>query len=177
MSKKKDMNIIEATRLIALWNVTRASDKQDPEYIYRVMARWYSEKFGYKLDEVDDIPIETVAMHYYEAHYEDMTPEERNEEIKRLTQSDEEKIAADKADDDFLKQAIKEAEDASKLRAAASALARATEELQQVAIPKKVEGLKKELAQPDINMTFISEEEMERMGEWDILGPTPSSGK
>jgi hypothetical protein len=165
MSKKKDMDAISATRILALWNVSRPADKQESDYVYRVMARWLSEKFNYKLDEVDDLPIEFIAQHYYEAHYEDQTPEEREAEMRRLTASEEEMQKAAAADDEFLKQAIEEAQQASKLTEVTSALKEATQEL------------KKELAQPDIKMEFVSPEEMEAMGEWDILGLSPSSDK
>lgn len=169
------MDIISAVRILALWNVSRPAEKQESDYVYRVMARWFSEKFPYKLEEVDDLPIEFVAQHYYEAHYEELTPEEREQELRRVALTEEERETAEAADDAFLKQAIAEATAAA--GTVTSALKQATEELKQTTTPTKTDHLKEELAKPEIDMQFVSPEEMERMGEWDILGALPSSGK
>jgi hypothetical protein len=181
MSKKVDLDIIAATRLLALWNVSRPTEKQESDYVYRVMARWFARECNYRLEDVDEVPIEIIAQNYYEAHYEDMTPEQREEEMKRLTQSEEERVKAEKADDEFLKKAIKDAEETAKLQATTSALKEAAAELTEVAKqvlqPKQTEQLKEEFKQPEIDMKFISPEEAAKMDDWDILGPIPSSGK
>lgn len=169
---KKDLDPIEATRIVALWNVTRQSGKEDPEYLYREMCRWYSREFNYKLHEVDDIDVETVAMNFYEHHYGEMTPEQRDEEIKKLVLTEEEHEAAEAADDKFLADAIREAaEQANALRSTATALKDAVAGLK--AEPKAIEELKQAAKEPDIEMKFVSEEEMDEMGDWDLLGNPP----
>lgn len=180
MSKKKDLDAILATRIEALWNVTRPTDKQPSEYIYREMARWYSREFNYKLHEVDDVPIETIALHYYESHYGNMTPEERDEEIRKLTQTEEERQAERIADDDFLKNvALKEVEKAAKKAKPESAVKKVVEDIKKITeeVKEGVDRLKEELAKPEIDMKFVSPEEMEAMDDWSILGPAPSTGK
>src|SRR6185436_4640865 len=162
---KKEIDPIEAVRILALWNVSRPAGKENPEYLYREMARWYSETFNYKLHEVDDIDIETIATHYYEHFYGEMTPEQRDEEVKKLLLTEEEQQKAQEADDKFLADVMREAaEQASKLRTTASALKEAVQGLQ---TPEKaaLDELKTAVQKPEIEMKFISEEEMEEAME------------
>ena len=168
-----------------MWQVTREPGKEDVEFQLRQMMRWYAHYFNYRLHEVEEIPIEHVAMHYWEHHYQQMRPEDQEEEIKLLTQTEEEAKASRDADDEFLAKTIKDARAASKdIRKEANLLKKAGkgEEAAPV-IPVPVmgqnqpttfaESLKEEMAKPEINMSFISKEEMDDMGDWDMFGTKP----
>lgn len=169
-SDKKELTVMAATRIIALWNVSRPDDKQDPEYQLREMSRWFAREFNYKLHEVDDIPIETIALHYFEHHYKhNLTPEEREEELRYLTSTEDDLADQKKADDEFLAKTIREAQViANKGKELAS-------QLKQLSGPTPtVEQIKAELnqPQPSISMQFVDPKELEAMEEWDILGDT-----
>lgn len=173
---KKEMDVIQAVRIQSLWHASRTPDKQESDYVYRVMARFFSEKWGYKLHEVDDLPVEFVAQNYYEAQYEELTPEEREEEIKYLTRTEEETTQAQTADEEFLKHVVKEAEANAKTKAnQLDVLREAGKKIDLVGkeIKKTVADIKKELKNPEIEMKFVSPEDMESMSEWDILGKPP----
>lgn len=185
MGRKKDdtIDIMTAIRISAMWHVTRSPEKEDPEFQLRQMSRWYSNQFNYTLDEVDEIAIETIAMHYWEHHYQQMKPEDQEEEIKHLTQSKEEAARSKQEDDEFLATTIREAQEASnKIREIAKSIGGKTNDDDRV-IPVPVMGqneptafaemLKEELKKPAISMTFISEEEMAEADEWDLFGKKP----
>lgn len=157
--------------------------KDTADYNLRSMQRWFSREFNTALHVVEDLDIEYVAMHWFECEYERMTPEEREEELRKLTETDVERIdrlrkeESDKGgDDEFLKQTIEEAKKATKnlvdairdpnaqpiapvpVMGGQSAF---NEPVPIPAIPTKVpEGIKMEFGNPDENFE-----------DWDLFGP------
>lgn len=169
---KNAMTVMTATRIIAMWNVTRAPEKQDPEYQLRQMSRWYAREFNYKLHEVDEVPIETIAMHYWEDYYQNLPPEDREEEMNLLVSSEEDLENQKKADDEFLAKTIREAQEAAKKgRDLADRLKKLGKPADVVRQPT-AEEIKAELNQPVISMQFVDPKELEAQEEWDILGDT-----
>lgn len=81
------MNHYEALKLLAL----RAVMKPDSDAHFRSICRWYSITFHTPLHLVDDLPEEDVLVAYYEKTYEDMEDPEREELLKTLLETAEEK--------------------------------------------------------------------------------------
>lgn len=92
------------------------------ESFSRSICRWYSREFATPLHEAYELPFEDVLQAYYEASYENMPEEERQIELDRLLETDDEKaqrLEAEKADEkseDELAAALEKAvqEDAKK---------------------------------------------------------------
>lgn len=178
------MDPLKVIQIEALYALT----KDTPEYNLREMQRWYSEKFNTPLHVVEDeLEPERVALHYYECKYNDMTPEEREDEMKRLTETDTERMErlrkeeADSVnDDEFLKQTIEEAKKATGALRGLASVARDPND-QEPIIPVSVMGTNKPTtfnehppAPPikipeGIQMDFSGAED--DVGEWDLFGP------
>lgn len=81
------MDLYLALRLAAMQAVTEGKS----EYSLRRIRRWYSERFHTPLADAEDIEDEVILQHYFEVHFEEMTEEERQDEIKELLETPEEK--------------------------------------------------------------------------------------
>lgn len=199
MARDEDLDLLKAIRLCAF----RAVQKGDSDYILRFIFRWYSREFSTPLREVEEIPLDTILEHFFECRYEAMSDEERDEEASRLIETRAEREAreekekqAETADDDFLREVMAEAqgqgatvrpgrktpktdltkrmdpEDRPPLLIPLQALGEDKPTTFAEVVPQDDPNLK--VVPPEIKMEFISEEEMEGMGEWDLLGsPKP----
>jgi hypothetical protein len=89
------MNHYDALKLLAL----RAVMKPDGDAHFRSICRWYSITFHTPLHMVEEIPEEDILIAYYEKTYEDMEDPERQELLKVLLETEEEKKAKARAKD------------------------------------------------------------------------------
>jgi len=89
------MNHYDALKLLAL----RAVMKPDAEAQYRSICRWYSKTFHTPLHAVDELPEEDVLTAYFEDRYEDMEEAEREDALKSLLESKEDRKARQRAKD------------------------------------------------------------------------------
>ncbi len=176
------MDALKATRILAMRAVLKS--ESDVEYQLREMQRWFSREFHTELTIVEDLPIEYVAQHYYECLYADMKPEDREDVMKELIETeaqtskrlrDEEAAAHD--DDDFFEQQVASAANAAKgLANALEGVAKDQAPIIPVpvmgsTIPTSFDGDKPDKIPEGIKMDFISEEEMEEVNDWDLFGP------
>jgi hypothetical protein len=185
-----DFDPILAIRRAAMLAVHR----EPVEYKVREIQRWYSETFHTPLEAVEEMDFERVALHYFERMYRDMTPEEREDEMRTLSETEEQRLdrlrreEADKvSDEDFLKQVKADAENAANAaRTLAGQLKKMPPGEQEPIVPVPVMGSaipttfadQPSKALPEgIDMKFVSEEEMEEMGNWDLFGPATRSDK
>jgi len=188
VARDEDLDLLKAIRLCAVHSVK----KRDADYTLRFVFRWYSEKFHTPLHEVEEIPLEILMEHYFECHYESLSEHELEEEIERLAETHAERLAREKkeaedaaADEAFLKMH----QDKARVDEAKTNLDKKLD-LQEQALPlppimgdgqlppsfaqvaaKADPNLNKiPTAPPSINMSFVSDEEMEGLGDWDLLG-------
>jgi hypothetical protein len=82
------MNLYLAIQLEAM----RAVQKQDSEFSMRSIRRWYSREFHTPLAEVDCVPDEDLLQAYFEDKYDSMEVADRETEIARLLETEEERI-------------------------------------------------------------------------------------
>lgn len=84
-----------AIKLLAI----KAVEKPTVESYLRHIRRWYSKTFHTPLSDVDDLDTDYILQAYFEETYEDMSKEERQQEISNLLQTEEEvkqeKLATD----------------------------------------------------------------------------------
>ena len=100
------LGLEDLVALVALRNAyyykTKRLELTSPEYQLRRVFRAYSEKFHTPLHVVEELPIEYVLLHYFEALYEEDEPKDMLAEIERIVRSPEEtermKIAEDEMD-------------------------------------------------------------------------------
>ena len=81
------MNHYDALKLLAL----RAVMKPDGDAHFRSICRWYSVTFHTPLHMVEELPEDDVLTAYYEKTYEDLEDAEKDELLRALLESDEEK--------------------------------------------------------------------------------------
>jgi hypothetical protein len=82
------MNLYLAIQLEAM----RAVRKQDSEYSMRSIRRWYSREFHTPLVDVADIPDEDVLQAFFEDKYDSMEEADREVEVARLLETEEERL-------------------------------------------------------------------------------------
>ncbi len=140
----------------------------DSQSIIRKIFRWYSEKFSTPLHIIDTLPLDFILTHYFEAHFEEMDDQELQEVIVELTESDEEKEARLKlenqeklSEESFLKAALEEA---------AKEKAKPTPQGPPQPSTQVVEQQTEEL--PDISIDF--NDNLNKWGEQDPLGLPPT---
>lgn len=77
------MTPVEAVRYIALNNVFDAKRKKpldrDPEAHLRKVFRWYSKTFFTPLDEVENLPLISILLNWWEVHYEELAEDQASE--------------------------------------------------------------------------------------------------
>lgn len=166
------------------------------EYRIREIQRWFSETFHTPLAAVEDMEFEYLCMHYFERTYRDMDAGEREDELRELCLTEDQRIEklrreeADKISDaEFLQQVKAEAERAAAgVRKLAGKLANLPREEQEPIVPVPVMGSsipttfqeqsQSALKVPEgIEMQFVSEEEMDDMEGWDLFGPPKKAEK
>lgn len=161
------MNLFHAISVIALRGVLT----DDAEYRLRKIFRWYSRTFATPLHEVEDLPVEDVLLAYFETSFEDMKAEEIKEQIRLLTETNEERIAREKAeeeqttremtDEEFLRQAEAQAREKKlrkekKAKEDAQLLSNLLEEPVAPVEPKPEPPAMPEPVEPEIDRTFES---------------------
>jgi hypothetical protein len=189
MADKIDM--LKAVRVLAF----RAVQAKESEYLFRYIMRWYSREFHTRLQDVEEIPIEEVLMHYFEDRYEHMSDEEIDEELGQLIETDAERIAReakeelDRQDDDEFFEEMK-AEAAAGNAKNATTPTDPSKKLEPDApivpvqmlgssdwqtfpedggLPGKTGPIKP--LPPDIKMEFVEPGAFDDLDEWDIMGP------
>jgi hypothetical protein len=185
-------SFFKALRQIALRDVL----KEPYEYHLRHVFRWYSKTFSTPLTEVEDLPLETVLQHFYEARYEEMDDEAREkerqiliessaDEARRLNEGDVETFRAL----EFEKFAEKQAEK-DRVRIAKKIKADQERPITDMPDPDKRKKKHQELKEPSldtggplggkiepsISMTFVSAAEMEEMLESGGIGGGEDDG-
>lgn len=165
--------LAKALQLIALRDVMQGTI----DYHLRYVFRWYSRTFATPLHVVSGLPLDHVLQHFYECKYEDMDEHEREEERKRLLQSEkerlEETIAEERRQLDDLGKAQEDDEYFRRAEQEAALHNKKTEdkkpEPEQWAIPKAPsleQGLKPgDKLPPDIQMVFTEREKLDEMVE------------
>ncbi len=81
------MNIYEALKKLAL----KAVIAPDEAYEMRRIFRWYSRTFHTPLEEVEEIPIQKVLVHYFESEFENANEEQIEKFIRDMCESKEDK--------------------------------------------------------------------------------------
>lgn len=164
------MNTYDAIRILALHAVI----KEDEDFKLRQVFRFYSREFNTPLHEVKDLPIEEVLAAYFESKYEDMdidklkielhdTSETEEQKRRRIKESQVNDAKAEQDDMDFLKKIEQEAQALAKKQGDPS--------LKPEQIPPPLVDSKiPEEGHADIDMKFVSEDEMETMLESDSFG-------
>lgn len=166
----RQFDIVEALRIIALKNVVNG----DAEYHTRFLFRWYSRTFSTPLHEVQNLDIWDILTAYFEEKFEDMSQEEREEQIAALTEDEDEREARltaearDRLESDQLIELSKK-QNAAKLAASLPKLG--MENLQQGVQPIQTVA---ELGQipENVQLTFIPEDEFERLLEGGFANQT-----
>jgi hypothetical protein len=163
------MDPIDALRYVAMRDVVDDTS----EYRLRSIFRWYSKTFHTPLVQVEELPLFEVLQTYFEVRYEDMSEQERQDEIVRLLETEEELAARKKAEDvadaeaeEFARQTEEQAKvkktAKSKILEAAKNLEKNLDKLKEV-LPKQEERAVE--LPPDIKMSFIEDSEFEEMLE------------
>lgn len=84
------MDFFKAIQLRSLRNVVVDGDY---DYRLRQIFRWYSKNFHTPLHVVDELPLDHVLTSFFEDKYEDLDEDEALEEIRTLTETEEERRA------------------------------------------------------------------------------------
>jgi hypothetical protein len=198
VAQDEDLDLLKAIRITAF----RAVQEQDSDYLLRFIFRWYSREFHTELSKVEEIPLETVLEHFFECRYESMSDEDKETEMAKLIETRADRLARETkereekdSDEAFLHETMAEAaaQGATTQKPAGIDLDKMpAPEQRPLLIPAPVMGevIPTQFAEitanadpnlkvvpPEIKMEFISEEEMEGMESWDLLGPTTKPKK
>lgn len=82
------MDIFRAIQILAAKSVR----DNDGEFKLRQIFRWYSKNFHTPLHLVEELPIEDVLQHYFEYVFSEMEPEELQETISELIETQEDRL-------------------------------------------------------------------------------------
>lgn len=182
LEQRPSLNFFNALRLVALRDVL----KEPSDYHLRHIFRWYSRNFHVPLPDVADLPMEDVLTNFYEAKYEDMDADQREDERLLLIQSDEErqKRAMDEDRDAYdTHEFEREAEELAKEQQAAKAKKGRDERDDKLIVPDLPSGMKLPTMMPDsgidpleppplkpgqklpggISMKFVSDADLQRL--------------
>lgn len=168
------MHYFPALRLQAL----KAVMAPDEEANLRYIMRWYSRNYHTPLHVVETLPLEDIYQTFYEHTYEELDEADRKQELADLLETPEEKRAKERAKDEeraeIFEYARQIAEQERKKEEKKRLADLKPEQKQSLMAPKQApqstlpktqlnQAIKdmKELP-PNIEMRFISEEEMER---------------
>lgn len=169
-------------------------DPPSSSYGLRRLFRWYSEKFHTPLHLVENLPVDYILQHHYEAHAEDLVASENDhdlqEELRELTMTEAMAASAALARDraayrefefdaevkaDVARDAKREAAAPKPIRQQPvfSAPEAGRTPFVSAAEPKPAVVIAKP-AEPDIKMSFVDLDEFEKIAASDGLGPDPS---
>ncbi len=180
------MHPVEAAQIAAFAAVT--IDDYDSEYFYRHVFRWYSEKFHTPLHEVLDLPLDFILQHYFEVYYEGMTEVQRDEARTKLHETKEQRRQrmireeAEAADAEEFAQQVAEEEAARAKEAAESTIDKEKKKIAQLPVDDRPRAMRADhappvfpsaLPTPDIKMTFVDDEELEKLIEGYGDAPPP----
>lgn len=185
-----------AIRILALGGVVRdrSGDPDAPpsvDYQRRKIWMWYSETFSTPLHLVDRLPVEDIMAAYYQYHYQQMSEEDLQEEIRELTgrgadagnldKAETLEVEAEIEEEDTLEEAWRRAKEKARAKAAGAPpppvpgpvvkreKASATKPLQprgaETDLPDAVADVGDKL-----KMTFMTLEDLERLENSDGLG-------
>ncbi len=191
MARDEDLDLLKAIRLCAFGAVK----ERDSDYILRHIFRWYSREFHTELEKVEEIPLEKVLTAFFECRYENMEDEDLDEEDSRLRETYAERLereAREKAesedDDEFFRETVKEAATVNAKRSLDEPMADPDLD-RPMFLPIMGEKLPQSFKQiadsmesklktvpAEVKMEFVSEDELDALDDWDILGP-PSKNK
>jgi succinate dehydrogenase flavin-adding protein (antitoxin of CptAB toxin-antitoxin module) len=170
-----ELDLLKALRV----NAFHAVKHRDSDYVLRFVQRWYSRTFATPLDDVYDVPVEDLLMHFFEARYEEMEDDDLDHELMLLTETDAErtarlaKEAEEAADDDefFEEQKAKAKKENKKIEFDPNA---------EPVIPVKTLGSNQEttFSEPEtksllpdgFEASFMTADELGEMDPWDVLG-------
>lgn len=96
-----DFNYYKYLQISAIDNILNPDDL----YFQRKVSRWYSKEFNTPLDQVFNLPFDTILTHYYESEFEKIP---KNDLIDMLTNDFIEELSPEK--DDGLNELIKSLE-------------------------------------------------------------------
>jgi len=137
------MNKYRAIQTIALNSVLKKTTESQLNHIFR----WFSREFSTPLHLVEEMSLEYILTQYYEDCYENMTKEELEKERIDLSLDENDIIAREEEDDEFVETIKKQIKQASVPTPIASSVKNIH--------PITKEELEKELEQwKDIKMTF-----------------------
>jgi hypothetical protein len=108
MDHLDDIDALKIRALCGVW-------KPDYEATIRRIFRWYSERFHTPLHMVQELCFEEVILHYFEGHYESLSPQERHDLAVTLLETPAEYRSRKAAEVDSEAQFIKETEELAKL--------------------------------------------------------------
>lgn len=164
------MNKFDALNLIAL----KGALKPDGESNLRYVMRWYSKTFFTPLHDVPDLPIEDVWLAFFEERYHGMKREDLEEQVALALETPEERNSRVRAEEDakaqedaFVAMSEKMARTAPKPvplpanpdpAGLLSQIPNLPETMPDAANREAVGPL-----EPDIKMTFVDPDEMERL--------------
>jgi hypothetical protein len=179
-------NFYKSLRILAMADVLKG--EPSAEYSLRKVFRWYSEKFHTPLHIVETLPLDFVMRHHYEAQYESLIESDSalQEELRDLTMTDEEAIAAARKKDEALFMDYQFDKDVKADVARGAALAakekKKPKEMPTFTAPEAGTPLQMPEAkspitmtreeEPDISMKFVDLEEMERLASSDPMSPS-----
>ncbi len=163
------LDFYKALRVLA-FSEARATTSSNA-YALRKVLRWYSKTFATPLHVVETLPVDDILQHYYESLYEDMDLEDEARELADLVMTEKEaavaaeKLAKKTAEEDAFVKEVEAEEAARKAKAKTAPKAPAPPK------PGRETDLPEAVAPPaDIRMTFLSEDELERLDAEDGLG-------
>jgi hypothetical protein len=166
------VNKYEALKLLAL----RAVMKPDEAAHYRNICRWYSTTFHTPLHTVEELPEEDVLTAYYEATFEEMQDQERQEQLTKLLETEEERVQRQRAKDVEAAEAFEFA----RMLAAEAKREEAKAKIAEVKAPPKAPSMLSardraegrlpestpkpafEKLEPDVSIKFVDAEEFEK---------------
>lgn len=152
------MDLLESIQIRALRDVHLQSSS---DYHLRYIFRWYSKTFHTPLHVVPSLPLVDVLIAFFEEKYEDMEDAELMFEIKKLTETPEEKQTRQDS------KTKEELEDEEFIRQAAAAEQERVKNLQSKSPEQQADQPPTEEL-PEIKMTFVDDESFET--ELDNLG-------
>ncbi len=194
------IDLYKAERILAMREVLRHHDgNPSEEFWLREVFRWYSETFSTPLHLVETLPVQDVVRHYYESTYKKVVENENASdllvELQDLCSTEEEqRIEAEKkaraAMDEwkFLKDTEAEEKAAAEKRQKEPKKVPSTDspggKLFSTPTPRQPSNMQQSRpggeteipfhkAEPDIKMSFIDLDELERFSESDGFGDIP----
>lgn len=171
------MNHYEALQLLAL----RAVEKPDGEARLRGICRWYSKTFHTPLHVVEELDEDDVLTAYFESIYEEMEESERQDIMRQLLETDEQKAARARARDEEAAESFEFARrmaDEARIAAAKKKISDVKEVVRPAStlsaparlVTKALSEVEK--LEPDVSVRFVDpiafEKELEGFGE---MGP------